>query len=758
LGLGVNTVFFSIVNTYCLTGLPFPSAADLVTISIQDDGGRSHLLTPAQARAVESDGTVDRIGFYTTQPLAIRTGNSVATQRSVAYVSEAALSLIGEAPASGRAFRADEYAAPDAGVAMVSAALAAELFESAPSAFGQTLIIDGAQTSVIGVLPAAAKFPDNAAVWLPISSLRLPEGEPELHVFGRLRQPAPSGRAAQSSLDTTLRRAVLLSDARQRILLTPLNDSYHGRATDPIWVAFITAGALVVLIACSNVGNLLLTRGARRTTEIATRLSLGASRSRIVRQLLAETCVLVAIACLAAAGVASLALRALRAAVPPQAIPYWTALDLDWRAVGVLGAVGLLTVTFSGLVPALQLLNTSGLPFHTRTTTQSRSVGRWSALFLTVQLALSVVLLSAVGISVQVYRTLSGSSMPGKVADVLSADLSFSLRRYPTADTRERVLAAVRRRLTTSGEISAISFAPTLPGTPGTPRSIAGGSVTSAGLVATIAIDPGYFATLGLPLLSGDELTEHDRDAPGSAVLVNDRLARLCFGEVSVVGQSIRFVHGGDNSTAIDSRRIAGVIPSIGAQPGFSGPPIVYVPRPIGPQSITLLLRGIRPPETLAPVVRNAVASIDADLPLTNVVPLTEASWQARWAGRVSQVLITTIASIGLCLAMVGVGALTAHRVASRTRELSIRMALGARSSQLIRAAVAPLAWQLACGLLAGALLARGWQHVFSSPIAAPDNLVMVGGIIVITTAVCSAWPARRAAHSDPIDALKTDG
>jgi ABC-type antimicrobial peptide transport system permease subunit len=185
----------------------------------------------------------------------------------------------------------------------------------------------------------------------------------------------------------------------------------------------------------------------------------------------------------------------------------------------------------------------------------------------------------------------------------------------------------------------------------------------------------------------------------------------------------------------------------------------VYVPRPVGPQSITLLVRaGIRPPETLASVVRNAVASIDADLPLTNVVPLTEASWQARWAGRVSQVMITTIASIGLCLAMVGVGALTAHRVASRTRELSIRMALGARPSQLIRAAVAPVAWQLACGLLLGALLARGWERAFGSPIAAPDNLAMVGGVVVITTALCSAWPARRAAQGDPIDALKTDG
>lgn len=756
LGLGVNTAFFSIVNTYCLTGLPFRAADELVSVSIQDNGGHSHLLTPAQARAIERNATVDRIGFYTAQPLGVRAVHSAATRRTIAYVSESALPLIGEAPSLGRAFRADEYAVRDASVAIVSAAFAAELYGVGGSALSQTLIIDGAAMNIIGLLPPAAKFPDNADVWVPISSLRLPDNEPALHVFARLRQPATSGTAAQSSLDATLRQAVLMPDARQRVLVAPLNDSYHGRATDPVWVAFMTAGALVVLIACSNVGNLLLARGARRTTEIATRLSLGASRSRIVRQLLAETCVLVAIASVAAAGVAALGLRAMRAAVPPQAIPYWTSRELDWRAVGVLCAAGVITVMFSGLVPALQLLKASGVPFHTRTTTQSRSVGRWSTLFLTIQLALSVVLLSAVGITVQVYRALSRSSLPGRVADVLSADVSLSPRRYPTPDARERVLAEMRRQLGAAGEITDISFAPALPGTPGAPRTIVGGSVTGGGLVATVAIDPGYFGTLGVPLSSGDGLTDQDRDASGSAVLVNERLARLCFGRVSVVGQSIRFVHAGDSSAATDSRTIAGVVPALAEHPGLTGPPIVFVPRPIGPQSITVLVRGTLPPQTLAPVLRDAVTHVDSDISLVNVVPLTEASWQAQWNGRLSQALITIIASIGLCLAMVGVGALTAHRVASRTRELSIRMALGARSSQLIRAAVAPLVGQLVCGLFVGALLTGAWQRVFPSPTAS-GNLAVVCVIVAMTTAICSVWPARRAAHADPIEALKTD-
>lgn len=157
-------------------------------------------------------------------------------------------------------------------------------------------------------------------------------------------------------------------------------------------------------------------------------------------------------------------------------------------------------------------------------------------------------------------------------------------------------------------------------------------------------------------------------------------------------------------------------------------------------------------------MLRAAVAETDPDVPLSDVLPLTDATWQARWNGRISQALITTIASVGLCLAMIGVAALTAHRIASRARELSIRVALGATPTQLLRTVLGPTMVQLALGLLFGGLLAKAWSRAFASPIAASDNLVLVAVLVAATTLLFSAWPGRRAAHADPVEALRSEG
>ena len=756
LGLGVNTVFFSMVRTYCLTGLPYPAANRLVAISIRGQSGHAQPMSLRLARALDASALFQRVGWYATRHLAVRVRESPPVRRTVAYVSADVVPLIDESLAAGRSFRPEEHAAP-ADVVLLSKALADELFGAGVAAIDRTVFVDGAEKTIIGVMGAGSKFPADASVWEPLADLRLPDAEPALTVFADPLAATGSGESVQGRLDGTLKHLGLLPDDRERVAMTPLNDDYRGRVSDPAWIAFIVAGGLVVLIACSNVGNLLLSRGVRRTAEIATRVSLGASRVRILRQLLTETLVLAAVACVVAASVAALALEGLRALIPPQAIPYWTALDLDWRSAGVLAIVGLSTALLSGLAPALQLARVDRTPINTRSATESRSVNRWATLFLTVQLALSVVLLSAVGMTVQAYRALSKAATVGKVADVLSAELSLSTTRYPTPDARERLLNDLRRHLKASGLVNDVSIAPTLPGDRGTPRGLVAGALSAPAMVAAVEIGPDYFQTLGVPLLSGHELSEDDRDISGSSVVINERLARLCFGDVPAVGRVLRFVGRDNGASSSDSRTIAGVVPSFGGQTGLTAPPVVFVPRAIGSPTATLLLRGPAAPAAIAPVLRDSVARLDPNLPLSDVLPLLEASWQARWNGRVSQLLITAIATIGLSLAMVGVGALTAHRIAARRRELSIRVALGARPSQLFRAALTPLMVQLACALLIGGLLAAAWQRVFASPDASIANLMLVWALVSVATIAFGLWPASRAARVDPIDALRAD-
>ena len=758
LGLGVNTVFFSIVNTYCLTGLPFAAARQLADVSIRDDGGREHALSLSQVQAVAELPPVERLGYYAMRTGGIRTSDSIATRRTLAYVSEDVLPLIGETPSQGRAFRPAEYRTPGTATALVAVELARELFGSEAAAVGRDIRIDGSSATILGTLPEGSRFPDRADVWLPLSSLALRDDAPELTLFLRLKDGAPAGGTAPV-IEHALRQGALLSSDRQRIVVVPLDDRYHGRVTDPVWLAFITAGFLVVVIACSNVSNLLLARGVRRTNEIAIRLSLGATRGRIVRQLLAETFVLVLAACMASLFIGWAGLHALRATIPPSALPYWTTLDLSWRAVVVVIGLGGVTVLLSGMAPALQLVRWPGVPLAARTATQTTTNRRWSSAFLVIQISTSVLLLCAVGITLQVYRTLANRAAQAQLGSVLSAEMSLSSSRYSTAGARRRFLDELRVQLLSNGQVHSVTVTAALPGRPGMPRMLTGGAIHApGGLVSTLAVDPAFFSTLAMPLAAGAPFSERDADRSGSAVVVNDRLADLFFGTRAVVGQQLR-VESESGPRAADIRTIVGVVQAPGGEAGISPPPLLFVPRPEdGWPNPVLLMRGSVPPQELAAVLRESVERLDPDVPLSNVLPFLDASREARWNARVSQALITAIASVGLCLAMLGVAALTAHRVATRTRELSIRVALGATPARLIRAVIGPVLGQLALGLGLGAVLAKAWGRAFGSPIAAGDNLAAVVLLVSVTTVLFSAWPARRAARVNPIAALRADG
>jgi predicted permease len=690
LGLGVNTVFFSIVNTYCLTGLPYSSATQLADVSIRDDLGRERPLSPGQVRAVAGLPSVERLGYYSMRTGAVRTPDSTATRRTIAYVSDDLLALIGETPARGRSFRPTEYRDAHAATALIAAQLARELFGSETAAVGRDIRVDGASSTIVGVFPDGAKFPDNADVWAPLSSLALSDDASALTLFLRLKEEAPIGSAA-AMIEGALRQHGVLASDRQHLSVLPLNDRYHGKVTDPVWMAFITAGFLVVVIACSNVSNLLLARGVRRTNEIAIRLSLGATRGRIVRQLLAETLVLVMAACAASLFIGWAGLHALLAEIPRSALPYWAALDLSWRAVSFVVGIGALTVLLSGMAPALQLVKVPGVPFTARTATQGRTIGRWSSAFLVIQISLSVLLLCAVGITLQVYRTIANAAAQTQLAQVLTAGVTLSSQRYAATPARERFLMELRRQLLSSGQVTFVSVAGALPGTRGEPRMVAGGAIHGpGGLVSTIAIDSTFFSTLGLPLVSGQEFTERDGDRSGSSVVVNDRFAQLFFGTRAVMGQQVR-VQSATGSVAPDTRTIVGVVHLPGANPAVNGPPLMFVPRPIGfSTNAILLIRGTVAPDALAVLVRESVQRLDPDVALSNVLALPDATREANWNARVSQTLISAIAFVGLCLAMIGVAALTAHRVATRVRELSIRVALGATPAMLVRAVLGP--------------------------------------------------------------------
>ena len=754
LGLGVSTVFFSLVYASCLAPLPFAGAGHLVDISLRDDSGHQASLTLAQARSIDDESRLDAAGYFTRRTLPVRTRSSSARKATVAYVSRNALTLIGAEPTVGRGFRREEYRDDHGAPAVVSAKLATEFFGAPDRALGRELLVDTVPAVVVGVMADPA-FPDSTDVWQPLSVLSLAPDEPTLSLFAALKSGGPEATDVSRIVESVLRHRSLLPD-RVHVTLVPLESRYHSDITNPAWIAFIMAGTLVVLIASSNVSNLLLSRSVRRTNEIATRLSLGATRARIFRQVLAEGAVLSAAACGGGAFVAWISLRGLRAGMPATAYP-WTPIALDWHATAMLTAIGAATVFLCGLAPAWQLVRTPATPWQARTTTSGKGIERWSTAFLTVQLAVSMLLLCEVGLTVQLYRTLSKPRTPAHLGDVLTANISLSPRKYPTPEKRRAFYGDLQMRLLSSGAITNASFEAGLPGTQRAPQRVAAGSIHEPGaLVGSMTVDSGFFETVGVALESGRSFRADASDLEG-AVLVNDRFAFLFFGTTAVVGRQIRLIPSPDAKAKGVTRTIVGVVPSFGDQAILNPPPITFLPRDLGQAAAsTLIVRGTEPPQQLASVVTDAAANADPDVALANIVPFIDASWEARWVNRMSQTIITGIASIGFLLAMIGVAALTAHRVASRARELSVRVALGASPADVMRAVLRPLAVQLAVGLLAGSVLTVLWERVFGAPGAGPGNLLLVSLLLIGASALFSAWPARRAAHADPVAALNS--
>jgi hypothetical protein len=295
LGIGVNNAQFTVVDAICLRGLPLPGAHRLVDISNQDDAHRAMPLSQREFDALRTSppAALESVGAFASRPAVLRDDERAAERITVAYVAIGALATAGLQPMLGRDFRSDEGSRGNAAVAILAARLWHSRYDSDPAIVGRVVRINGAQVPVVGVMPDGVRFPDNADLWQPLAALDAPPDTRQLSVYGRLADPATIADA-QSAVAALLTRPSGADDKNGAVrpIVTPLNDRYNGDITNPAWIAFMTVGILLVVIACSNVATLLLASGAARAREMAIRVSLGATRMRIVRQLLVESLLL----------------------------------------------------------------------------------------------------------------------------------------------------------------------------------------------------------------------------------------------------------------------------------------------------------------------------------------------------------------------------------------------------------------------------------------------------------------------------------
>lgn len=761
LGIGVNNTLFTVVNAICLRGLPVPAADRLVDISGRDDTHRTLPLTRREFDVLRTSrpAALESVAAFASRSAVLGDDQQSAQRATVAYISTNALATIGAHPVLGRDFQNDEGQTGQSTVAIIAADVWHERYGGDPALVGRLVRINGSRVTIIGVMPAGFRFPDNADLLQPLAALDAAPEARQLTVYARLT-PGVTVAAAQAAVAAALipQGAAATTAGVVRPIVVPLNDRYNGDITNPAWIAFITVGVLLVLIACSNVATLLLANGTKRAREIAIRLALGATRLRIVRQLLVESALLAIAGGIAATAVSLGGLRVLAAAIPAGGLPYWVTLTMDGRVVSVLAIVCLGTVVLFGLAPAMQLARARPIAAIKETTlhaSQDRGSARWTWLFLTVQLALTVMILSKLGLTISNYRANQAQEPAIDARQILTFGLTLPEGAYGDAGRRTAFYRNLREGLIAPGRAKALTVASALP-TAGRVRSVAAGDqplTASSPLVRTVAIDASYFDTLGLSVLEGRSFAENSSADEQKSLVVNQRFAELFLpGGGPHVGRRIRLgAPRAAAGAAEEVRTVIGVVPSLREQPTAEPLPAAFVPiTPAGLSNAVILAKADIDPAILAPMVRDQVRRLDADIPVNALLTLEDANWRARWNSRVSSGIITTIALIALALATVGLAALTAHAVAQRSRELGIRLALGATPPGMVMLVLRRVLFQVFVGVVVGSIGAKAWD-----PGTAAADLAGAVLVVVVVIVTVSAWPAARAGRIDPLKMLR---
>jgi putative ABC transport system permease protein len=803
LGIGVNTTMFTAVNAICLRGLPIDEPERVMSIRMRDARELPRELSYLDFDDIRRDARAfDSLAAAGTVTTAVReedeNGSSTAADRVIAgYVSAAAFRAIGETPRIGRDFRDDDDRLGAPLVVIIGSGLWTSRYGGDSAIVGRTILVGARPATVIGVMPDRFKFPNNADLWLPLASMpglsEQPRDARTLTVFGRLRDGATQGHAQEEVAAAVgrLARAYPESTAGMRALVQPINDRFNSPITQPAWIAFISVGVFLVLISCANVANLLLMRSARRGRELAVRAALGATRGRMVRQLLVESSLLAALGGAFGLGVALAGNRLFAAAIPEGGLPYWIELTLDGRVIFVLMAACIGTVLLFGLAPSLHVSKTdvrSVLQEAGRSVSGGIRTRRWTALFLTAEFALTMILVC--GLVANVYSAREGerASRTLDTSNLLTVWVTPGPQRYPAAADRLAFYQRLDERLGAIPSIASATIAASLPLSGAAPRqleidgrSTASGAGDRKPTVFTTTVGARYFETLGKPVLRGRSFTWRDGAPEAPHVIVNQRFVELFLREGDPIGRRIRLISdrgrgtpaAGANAGASANAgvgahdapwlTIVGIAPVLRQRMAVAPDPIVYLPAAADPPaSVAIIVRSTTAPEALAPLLRAEVRALDPDLPVYRVRTMAQVIDEAGWNPRLAGNLLTTIALIAFALAAVGLYAVTAHAVAQRTQEIGIRVALGAGTRQVAWLVLRRALRQLAVGLAVGLLCTYAFDRAFSGPsdpnsFMNPAVLIPAMTLLIGMTLAASLAPIVRATRLDPLIALRRD-
>ena len=769
-GIGVNNMLFTVLYAHTLRGLPISHVDRVLYVSASDARVADRPLSRGEFEALRDEATLfGDLAAFVSRPIALSEARRAAERFDAAYVSANALTLLGIAPIRGRGFATSDDAAGAALVAMLGDDAWTRHYQRDPAIVGRIVRIDGVPAEIIGVLPSRAGFPSSAEVWLPLVALPDVGGGPRLAVLGRLKEQAlPSDAQAQADLLLRQTSPPANADASTlRARIVPINNRVLGRVTDPAWSAFMAFGFVVLLISCANVANLLLTRATSRAREVAVRTALGATRMRLVRQLMVESIVLALAGGLVGLLVSLAGVRLFASAIPAGVLPYWLEYRMDARVFAWLAVVSLATVIVFGPVSALYASRQNAVRTITtagRTIISKRTPRRWTTAFVAMQIGLTVVGLAYYVIGVQTAAVKISSDDVLDSPDLLTATVSLPSATYRTAGDRRRFFDRLAASAVTMPGMTSVALASTLPrgGAEERRLEIEGRPSGDAPIVRSIAVGPAYFATLGLPVERGREFGSADSSGEPH-VVVNLRLAELLFPQSDPIGKRVRFTTNSPGAAPTPWLAIVGVAPDIRQRVTATPEPIVYLPfDSVSPATAHLVMRVAAPVTAFADELRTRVSALDPDLPVYRVLTLSQVIDDAEWNGRVSQRTVRAITLLALLFSLAGIYAVAAHTVVDRSREMSVRVALGAAPAQLCVLILKSALLQVALGFAIGVFCTLAWNAAFFTGaanvrLATPGVLGPVALLLVAGMCVACLLPARRAMRLDAVAVLRSE-
>jgi len=788
LGIGLNTMIFTLVNAVLFKPIAVQGGERLVVVthrrpSSRNDNDREGVSYPDFREYRAQSTSFEALAAYSGSRGTLSEQGNPPQRFNMGLVSAGMFEMLHVQPILGRGFAASDDQAGAEPVLMLGYGVWKDRYGSSPSVIGHSLRVNSKPATIIGVMPEGFKFPESQEMWMPI--VPTPDIEKRsdrnYELYGILK-PGVTIPRASADIETNVRRmSATYPDTNKdlKASVETFHDRFNGGQIRIVFLLMQGAVAFVLLIACANVANMMLSRAMERRREISIRAAMGASRWQIIRQLLIESTLLSGLGGLLGLALSFWGVHWFNLQTQDVGKPYWIVFEMDYTVFAVLALLCIGSGIVFGLAPALRVsrvdLN-STLKEGTRSLGVDRG-GKLSAVLVVFQFAATLVLLTGAAMFVRGMLEQQAVNPAIPADQLLTGRLVLLKANYADTDARRRFYDELFPRILAIPGVTQVAITSNPPGLgageqhieiDGQPLADPKQGPTAVYLLAS----PGYFATIDLPLISGRTFTNTDGVTGQRSAVVSRALAERFRPHQDAIGKRLRVVGGEDGGNPDDKPQewmtVVGVSANFVQRPDKIGlESVVFAPyRQEGYEGMSLLVRssGLASigSASVTTAVRSAIQSIDQDLPLSQVGTLTAAVAHQQWALRVFGTLFSTFGLIALMIASVGIYAVIAQATTRRTQEIGVRMALGATSGNILTLILSRGAVQLAAGLglgLATAFPAARLLKGLPLGVSATDPVVFASVSVLLTVVgLFACWlPARRAAALEPVVALRDE-